>query len=102
WVGAFTVLDEYIPRVVPRASVPLSGPQRRDQRAARQPQLDARPPGLAALVGLRCGARPLVAALLGIRQRLGHTRQCIAVPRAQRAFAGPCGPDADPGSLGQA
>ena len=41
--GAPALLDQHVPDVGPRASVPLHLPQRRDQHAARQLQLDPRP-----------------------------------------------------------
>ena len=40
--GAPALLDQHVPDVGPRAPVPLHLPQRRDQHAARQPQLDPR------------------------------------------------------------
>ena len=40
--GAPALLDQHVPDVGPRASVPLRLPQRRDQHAARQRQLDSR------------------------------------------------------------
>ena len=40
--GAPALLDQHVPDVGPRAPVPLRLPQRRDQHAARQLQLDAR------------------------------------------------------------
>ncbi len=40
--GPPALLDEHVPDVGPRASVPLHLPQRRDQHAARQLQLDSR------------------------------------------------------------
>ena len=40
--GASAVLDQHVPELGPRASVPLHRAQRRDQHAARQHQLDAR------------------------------------------------------------
>ena len=40
--GAPALLDQHVPDVGPRASVPLHLPQRRDQHAARQLQLDPR------------------------------------------------------------
>ena len=43
--GAPALLDQHVPDVGPRASVPLRLPQRRDQHAARQLQLDPRARG---------------------------------------------------------
>ncbi len=45
--GALALQHQHLPELGPRASVPLHRPQRRDQHAARQHQLDARPPGAA-------------------------------------------------------
>ena len=41
--GPLAVLDEHVPVVGPRAADPVHEPQRRDQHAARQHELDARP-----------------------------------------------------------
>ena len=45
--GALALQHEHVPELGPRASVPLHRPQRRDQHAARQHQLDARARGAA-------------------------------------------------------
>ena len=47
------LLDQHLPVVGPRAPVPLHRPQRRDQHAARQRQLDARAPGDVRLAAVR-------------------------------------------------
>ena len=41
--GSLALLDEHLPQLVARASLPDDRAQRRDQHAARQRQLDARP-----------------------------------------------------------
>ncbi len=41
--GSLALLDQHLPQLVARASLPDDRPQRRDQHAARQRQLDARP-----------------------------------------------------------
>ena len=43
--GALALLHEHLPELGARAPLPDARPQRRDQHAARQPQLDARPRG---------------------------------------------------------
>ena len=51
--GPLALLDEHVPVVGARPPVPLHLPQRRDQHAARQRQLDPRPPVDVPLVALR-------------------------------------------------
>ena len=51
--GPLALLDQHLPVLGARAPVPLHLPQRRDQHAARQRQLDARPPVHVPLAGLR-------------------------------------------------
>jgi glutamate synthase (NADPH/NADH) large chain len=46
--GALALLDQHLPDLGPGAAVPLHRPQRRDQHAARQHQLDDRAPQQAA------------------------------------------------------
>ena len=41
--GPFALQHQHVPDLGPRPPLPLPGPQRRDQHAARQRQLDARP-----------------------------------------------------------
>ena len=43
--GPLAVRDQHVPLVGPRPAVPVHEPQRRDQHAARQHELDVRPPG---------------------------------------------------------
>ena len=45
--GALAVRHEHLPQLGPRAAVPVHEPQRRDQHAAGQLELDAGPPGRA-------------------------------------------------------
>ena len=45
--GALALLDQHLPELAAGPPVPLHGPQRRDQHAGRQPQLDAGPRGAA-------------------------------------------------------
>ena len=77
------VLHQHLPVVGPRAPVPLHQPQRRDQHAARQRQLDVRPPVHVPLVGVR--RRPAQGPAGGRRGRLRHR------DLRQRARAAPPG-----------
>ena len=43
--GALALLDQHLPELAAGPSLPLHGPQRRDQHAGRQSQLDASPRG---------------------------------------------------------
>jgi hypothetical protein len=53
WPGALALLDQHLPDLGPGAAVALHRPQRRDQHAARQPQLDERAPQPAAVGQVR-------------------------------------------------
>ena len=76
---------EHLADLGPRAPLPLSVSQRRDQHRARQPQLDARARGRDPL--RRLGRRPAQdpAAREPRHLRLGHGRQRARVPGALRA-----------------
>ena len=73
--GPPAVLDQHLSDVGPGAPVPLRLPQRRDQHAARQLQLDARPRGRDRLGG--AGRRPAEAVAADLRRpvRLRVVRQ---------------------------
>ena len=73
------------PSLAARAPVPLPRPQRRDQHAARQPQLDARARGAAAVGRVRRRAREDVPDPPRGRQRLGDARQRARAAGAWRA-----------------
>ena len=62
--GASALLDQHLPGLVAGASLPDDRPQRRNQHAARQRQLDGRAPGFRAFRALRQGHQPAVADLL--------------------------------------
>ena len=92
------LLDQHLPVVAPRPPVPDDRPQRRDQHAAREHQLDAR----AAI----CRSSVLGEDLKkhagggGGRQRLRRLRQRARVPRDGRAAVAAGGAHDDPGGLG--
>ncbi len=67
------LLDQHLPVVGPGAPVPLHQPQRRDQHAARERELDVRPPVHVHVVGVR--RRPGEGAA-------GRRRRRVATPRS--------------------
>ncbi len=95
------VQHQHVPVVAAGAPVPLHRAQRRDQHAARQPQLDegARgalplgPPRRRPREGLPGHARGAV--------RLRHVRQRAGVPRDERPLAPARDPHDDPGAVAE-
>ena len=83
------LLHQYVPDLVAGASLPDGGPQRRDQHAARQHQLDGGAAGLGVLAAVRRGDQQAVADLLRgpVRHRL--LRQRARVPGAGRLRRSP-------------
>ena len=98
---ALAVLHEHVPGVAAGAPVPLRRAQRRDQHAARQPQLDGRARGDAG-VGPAAG-RP-AAAHPGRhpgRVGLGDVRRGAGAAAPGRAQPAARGADDDPGGVGE-
>src|SRR5215211_6879384 len=100
-VSALALQHEHLPELGARASVPADRPQRRDQHAARQRQLDAR-----ARVAARVGAvrrRPPARDAGGAAGRvgLGHVRQRARAARAVGPLAAARADDDDPGGVGR-
>ena len=94
------LLDQHVPELGARAPVPLHRPQRRDQHAARQRQLDARARVAARLRAVRRGGpREAAADRAPGRLGLGDVRQRARAARAGGALAAPRGDDDDPGGL---
>ena len=85
----------------PRAPLPLRGPQWRDQHPPRQRQLDARPRVAVRLAALRRGHGAAQADRPPGRQRLGHVRQLLRIPRPFRPSARPRRRHDDPRAVGQ-
>ncbi|KAK0348873.1 hypothetical protein LTR94_035407, partial [Friedmanniomyces endolithicus] len=90
------LLDQHLPRVEAGPALPHAGPQRRDQHASRQPELDARPRDPHGGLGLR---RPRSGGQAGGpagRFRLGGAGQCLRGLGPRRAprppGQGPAGP----------
>ena len=85
--GPPALLDEHVPDVGSRASVPLHQPQRRDQHAARQLQLDPRARRRDRLEGAR--RRPAEAVAADLRRPVGFgvVRQRARTARDGRLFA---------------
>ena len=88
--------------LAPRASVPLSRPQRRDQHRARQHQLDERARAAVRVAALRRGHQEAAADHRAGPERLGRVRQRrrAALPDRPRSPARDL--DDDPRGLGEA
>ena len=82
---ALALLDEHVPELGARAPVPDDRPQRRDQHAARQRQLDARARVPARLRALRRRPREGPAGRAPGRLGLGDVRQRARAARARPA-----------------
>ena len=93
---------EHVPHVGARAPVPAHRAQRRDQHAARQPDVDARARGAPRERGVRRAPRRLQADHPARRQRLGVARQRRRLPRRGRAQPAARHDDARPGGVGGA
>ncbi len=79
--GPFAVLDEHVPVLGPCAADAVHEPQRRDQHAARQHELDAAPAKASSQSKLFGRvAREAVPDRRARLQRLGHVRQRARVP----------------------
>ena len=81
------LLDQHVPELGARAPVPADRPQRRDQHAARQRQLDARPRVPARLRAVRRRPAEGAAGRARRRLRLGDLRQRARAARAGRPLA---------------
>ena len=100
--GAPALLDQHVPDVGPGASVPLHLPQRRDQHAARQLQLDPRARRRDRVEG--AGRRPAQALAADLRRtvRFGVVRQRARAPGDGRLSAVARDDDDDPRGVGRA
>ena len=91
---------EHVPHLGARAPLPAHRPQRRDQHAARQPDLDARARAAPRERGLRRAPRRLQAHHPPRRERLGLARQRGRLPRRRRAQPAARDDDARPRGVG--
>ena len=98
--GAPALLDQHVPDLVARASLPDDRPQRRDQHAARQQQLDGGAAGVGVVAAVRRRHQQALADLLRrpVRHRL--LRQRARIPGAGRLPARARDDDDDPRGLG--
>ncbi len=101
--GPLAVLHQHVPQLGPRPAAPVHEPQRRDQHAARQHQLDARPRrrGRAA----SCSATTLPKLFPIVEpdcSRLGQLRQRARIPADDRPHAAGSGHDDDPRGVAEA
>ena len=98
---ASALLDQHLPQLGPRASIPHDLPQRRDQYAARQHQLDPRAPGRDLLAHARPGSGQGVAADLRRTVGFGLVRQCAGAAGDGRLLGRPRHDDDDSGGVGK-
>ncbi len=97
--GPLALLDEHVPELGARAPVPDDRPQRRDQHAARQHQLDAGARVAARVRALRRRPAEGAPGRPPGRQRQRHVRQRARAARARRPQPAARGDDDDPGGL---
>ena len=99
--GASALLDQHLPVVEAGASLSHGRPQRRDQHAARQRQLDGGAAGVGLLAAVRRRDLQAVADLLRGPVRHGLLRQRARVPGDGRLQPGARRHDADPRGVGR-
>ena len=99
--GALPLLDQHLPQLAAGPPVPLPGPQRRDQHAGRQPQLDAGPRGAARDVAHRGGPVAHLPDLHAGGERLGQLRRGARAAASRRALAAARRADDDPRGVGE-
>ena len=93
------LLDQHLPELGARPPVPDARPQRRDQHAARQPQLAPRPRAHARLAAVRRRHRQDPRAAARRHLRLGLARRPDGAARARRPLARARDLDAHPRGL---
>ena len=96
---ALALLDEHVPELAARASLPRHRPQRRDQHADGQRQLDARARVAAVIQALRPGPAEDHADRRARQLRHGDVRQRARAVDARRPLAAARGDDDDPRGL---
>ena len=94
------LLDQHVPDLVARASLPHDRPQRRDQHAARQQQLDGGAAGVGVVAEVRRRHQQAVADLLRRPVRHGLLRQRARIPDHGRLSARPRDDDDDTRGVG--
>ncbi len=99
--GALALLDQHLPQLAAGPPVPLPVPQRRDQHAGRQPQLDAGPRGAPRDVADRRGPVADLPDLHAGGERLGQLRRGARVAAPRRALAASRRADDDPRGVGE-
>ena len=97
--GALALLHQHLPELGARPPLPDARAQRRDQHAARQPQLDAGPRAASLFTAVRGRHREDQAAAARRHLRLGLARRPHGATRARRQDARARHVDADPGGL---
>ena len=99
--GALAFLDQHVPELAARPPLPLPGPQRRDQHAGGQSQLDAGTGGAARDVADRRGPVPRLPDLHAGRERLGQLRRGARAAPPRGPLTTPRGADDDPRGVGE-
>ena len=99
--GPLALQHQHLPQLGAGPPLPLHRPQRRDQHAARQRQLDDRPREPVPLRAVRAGREEAAADHRPDRQRLGHVRQRPGAARPVRPVAAARGHDDDPRAVGR-
>ena len=99
--GASALLDQHLPKLGPRASVPLHVAQRRDQHAARQYQLDGRARETVFVAAVRRRHQEAAADRRAQWQRLGDFRQLSRAADSHRPFDPARRDDDDSGSVAE-
>ena len=98
--GPLALQHQHLPQLGAGPSLPLPRPQRRDQHAARQRQLDARPrKPVRARDLFGDDIKKLLPIIDQTRQRLGHVRQRPGTAGPDRPVAAARGHDDDPGAV---
>ena len=98
---ALALLDQHLPELAPGPPVPLPVPQRRDQHAGRQPQLDAGPRGAARDAAHPGRPRPDLPDLHPGGERLGQLRRGARAAAPRRTLAAARRAHDDPRGVGE-
>ena len=99
--GALALLDQHVPQLAAGPPVPLHGPQRGDQHAGRQPQLDAGPGGAPRHPPHRWRPRPHLPGVHAGGERLGQLRRGARAVAPGRALPAPRRAHDDPRGVGE-
>ena len=99
--GPLALLDQHLPQLGARPPLPADRPQRRDQHAARQRQLDARAREHVQVAACSATTSRSAPGHRHRRQRLGDVRQRARAAGARRAVAAARDDDDDPRAVAE-